>query len=137
MNSVIFTTVAPVFAVLAGWAIMYFLRHLAAQRREKSQLVDWEQMIASIRLRLPPGAEIVVLEHQMYFNDPRNREAATKVFQKNSFEVTATETYQKRTRYWLLAVRSAMIDRVPQEIQQVYGFVQSYGGRYEGLTSRI
>jgi hypothetical protein len=129
-------TAGPVLAIFTGWAIFFTIRRIATQRDARRQAIDWDALIASIRLRLPPGAEMVVLEHDVYFYDVRNREAAAEIFRKNSFEVSTTETHTKRARYWLRAVRPAMIDRIPYELQTVFGFVNSYGGRYEGMSSR-
>ncbi len=80
---------------------------------------------------------MVVLEHQMYFNDPRNRAAAIEVFTKNGFAATTAETYEKRTKYWLLAVRATMIERVQQELQRVHEFTNAYGGRYDRCNPQL
>ncbi|MHB8355850.1 MAG: ribonuclease E inhibitor RraB [Vulcanimicrobiaceae bacterium] len=123
-------------AFSASFAVRRF-RNRAGRGRARDESRGWDQIIASIRLRLPAGAEVVVLEHQMYFNDPRNRAAAIEVFTKNGFAATTAETYEKRTKYWLLAVRATMIERVQQELQRVHEFTNAYGGRYDRCNPQL
>jgi hypothetical protein len=117
------------------------LRYIASaserRRLERENVRQRDELIASLRLRLPEGAEFARLEHQMFFYDERNRQAAERVFLANGFDVRSTETYEKRTKFWLLAVRAAMIDRVPEECGKVIEFSRSYSGRYVRCASQL
>lgn len=73
----------------------------------------------------------------MYFRDERNRAAAKSIFESNGFEVATAETYDKDTKYWLLAARSTLIDRVSEELQRVLDFTASYGGRYDRFDPKL
>jgi hypothetical protein len=134
-------TLVPIVALLAMWGVVFALRSLRsrldAHRSDRQLFRSREQMIASIRLRLPPGAELVVIAHQMFFNDARNRDAAAAVLQKNGFGVATTETHDLRSKYWLLARRSVLIDRVPDEIQTVVKLAESYGGTYDDCAPEL
>ena len=87
--------------------------------------------------RLPEGAQLVTLEHQMYFYDERNRQAAAGVFLANGFQVRSTETHEKRARFWLLATRSGLIERVPEDCNKVIAFAGSFSGRYIRCTPQL
>ncbi|MHB8590825.1 MAG: hypothetical protein ACYDBO_02430, partial [Vulcanimicrobiaceae bacterium] len=71
MNQFPFLAAIVMMAVTfsASFAVRRF-RNRAGRGRARDESRGWDQIIASIRLRLPAGAEVVVLEHQMYFNDP-------------------------------------------------------------------
>lgn len=130
-----------IFTVVATFAVCLLLRYVAEsfwmKRMGRAEKRSRDNVIASLRLRLPPGAEFVTLEHQMYFRDERNRLAAKEVFTNNGFEVSTAETYEKESRYWLLAVRSTLIDRVSDELRRVLQFAQSFGGRYDVCNPRL
>lgn len=133
--------VAIVVLPFAAWGFNYIVRYLLARAQLRKNQVNpdeaREHLIASLRLRLPPKAELVTLAHQMYFNDERNRSAAQEVFKKNNFDSSTTESYGGRTKYWMLVKRSALVDKAPHEIQLVAGFVQSYGGKYDSFDAVI
>jgi hypothetical protein len=131
-----YVAVAVAFVGLS-MGLRYLGNRLSGKRKIRDDLGSRDRLIATLRLRLPPNAEMVVLEHQMYFRDERNRVAAGDVFTKNGFSVTTTETFEKATRYWLLAARTAMIDRVPEELQRVHSFTASYGGHFVSCNPRI
>lgn len=126
---------AALGGIIVMWAASFLIRYLndtlSLKRAHKADAMDRDALVASLRLRLPVGSELVTLQHQMYFMDERNRAAAADVFLKNGFDATAAETYEKGTRYWLMATRSAMVDRVPDELLRVAEFSKSYGGRYD------
>lgn len=132
---------APVAMLVLYWALSFLFGHFRLERLkariQRDAFDSTEQFIASIRLRVPPGAEFVVLGHQMCFNDVRNRAAVEEILEKNNFTVSAAETYEKGTTYWLLAKRSAVIDRAPDEVRTVSRFVTSYGGRYERCAPEL
>lgn len=46
-----------------------------------------------------------------------------------------TESYEGRTKYWMLVKRPALVEKAPHEIQLAAGFIQSYGGRYDGCNA--
>ena len=73
----------------------------------------------------------------MWFYDERNRAAAAQVFQNNGFKTSFTETHDKRAKFWLLASRSAMIERLPEELKRVCGFAESYGGHYDQCNPQL
>jgi hypothetical protein len=128
-------------AVMAiTWVFWFGVRHaievVRLRRLQRADDGDWDQIIASIKLRLPSRAEFAVLEHQVWFSDDRNRQAAKSILLQNGFEASETETYEKGTRYWLLAWRPTVFDNVKAEIGKVGEFVQSYGGRYTRLGLR-
>jgi len=128
-------------AVMAiTWVFWFGVRHaievVRLRRLQRADDGDWDQIIASIKLRLPSRAEFAVLEHQVWFSDDRNRQAAKSILLQNGFEASETDTYEKGTRYWLLAWRPTVFDNVKAEIGKVGGFVQSYGGRYTRLGLR-
>lgn len=139
MNEIgIAAPLATLLALASGqFIVRHFARRAAARRAQQEAFKGWDQVIASIRLRLPPGAELVVLEHQMWFYDERNRTGALGVFAKNGFEAKTAETYDKRTKYWLLASRSTMIDRIQEELKRVHDFATSYGGRYDQCSPQL
>lgn len=121
----------------AFWfGVRYAIGAFRARRLQRANDGDWDRIIASIKLRLPRNAEFAVLEHQIWFSDDRNRQAAKAILMQNGFEASETETYEKGTRYWLLAWRPTVFDNVRAEIGKVGGFVKSYGGRYTGLSLR-
>lgn len=121
--------------IIVMFAISFLIRYvndtLSLKRLRKADAMDRDTLVASLRLRLPRGSELLALEHQMYFMDERNRMAAADVFSTNGFTTTTAETYDNGTRYWLMATRSTVVDRVPEELQRVVGFAESYGGRYD------
>ena len=119
--------------IAANVLIRYANDSLSLRRLQKAEKMSRERLVAGLRLRLPPGSELVTLEHQMYFRDERNRAAAKSIFESNGFEVATAETYDKDTKYWLLAARSTLIDRVSEELQRVLDFTASYGGRSRSL----
>jgi hypothetical protein len=121
----------------ASFLIRYTNDALSLRRLRKAQKTDWDQLIATLRLRLAPGSELVTLEHQMYFRDERNRALAKSVFEGNGFEVKTAETYDKQTKYWLLATRSTLIDRITEELQRVFQVTASYGGRYDRCNPQL
>ena len=125
---------------IVTWVVWFGVRYgieiIRVRRAARAEETDWDQVIAGLRLRLPRGSELAVLEHQVWFFDDRNREAAKAVLLKNAFEISEAETYEKRTKYWLLAWRPAVLDNVKTEIGKVAGFVQSYGGRYSRIGLR-
>jgi hypothetical protein len=126
---------AALGGIVVMWAISFLIRYvndtLSLKRLRKADAMDRDGLVASLRLRLPEGSELVALEHQMYFMDERNRAAAAEVFLKNGFETKTAETYERETRFWLMATRSALVDRVPDELLRVAEFSKSYGGRYD------
>lgn len=131
------TWLAVMTVTYAFWfGVRYAVETARLRRRQIADANDWDRIIASIRLRLPHGAEFAVLEHQIWFSDDRNRQAAKAVLVRNGFEASEAETYGKGTKYWLLAWRSAVFDNVKTEIGKVAGFTGSYGGRYSGLGLR-
>jgi hypothetical protein len=131
------TWLAVMTVTYAFWfGVRYAVETARLRRRQSADANDWDRIIASIRLRLPHGAEFAVLEHQIWFSDDRNRQAAKAVLVRNGFEASEAETYGKGTKYWLLAWRSAVFDNVKTEIGKVAGFTGSYGGRYSGLGLR-
>jgi hypothetical protein len=73
----------------------------------------------------------------MYFRDERNRTVAAEAFVKNGFDVRTAETYESETRFWLLATRSTLIDRAPQEFRSVSSFCTRYGGRYDRCEPQL
>jgi hypothetical protein len=126
-----------VVTVAAGFLIRYVGDSISLRRVRSAQKTDRDQLIATLRLRLPPGSELVTLEHQMYFRDERSRAAARSVFEQNGFAVKTAETYEKSTKYWLLAARSTLIDQVAEELQRVVQFGTSYGGRYDRCDPQL
>lgn len=129
---------APIFMGLAMWALRYIFFDLRNESARKKAARDEyrarDGFIASIRLRLPPSAELVELEHQMCFNDTRYRAAASDIFVKNNFTVSTAETYEKSTKYWLLAKRTSLIDHSINEIQAVCDVAQRHNGTYESCN---
>ena len=107
------------------------------RRMQRSEIQSRDDVIASLRLRLPPGSQMVTLEHQIFFNDDRNRSAAADVFTRNGFTVSTTAAHERRTKYWLLAVKSALIDRVPEDVARVVQFAEHYGGRYRSCNPQL
>lgn len=136
-SQALYQALTGIAVIIVGGVILSALRYAIAlirfRRAVRQQEIDWDQVIASLKLRVPRNAEFAVLEHQMWFSDDRNRQAAKAILVQNGFETNETETHEKGTRYWLLAWRSAVFDNVKLEIAKVAGFVQSYGGRYTGL----
>jgi hypothetical protein len=131
------TWLAVMAVTYAFWCgVRYAVAAFRVRRLRRAHDSDWDRIIASIRLRLPHGAEFAVLEHQIWFSDDRNRQAAKADLVRNGFETSEAETYGKGTKYWLLAWRSAVFDNVKTEIGKVAGFTASYGGRYTGLGLR-
>lgn len=126
---------AALGGIIVMFAISFLVRFindmLSLKRFQKAGSMDRDTLVASLRLRLPAGSELVALEHQMYFMDERNRGAAAEVFSTNGFQTTTADTYENGTRYWLMATRSTMVDRVPDELLRVAEFAKSYGGRYD------
>lgn len=118
------------------FGVRYAIGVVRVRRLQRADDGDWDQIIASIKLRLPSKAEFAVLEHQVWFSDDRNRQAAKRILLENGFEASEAETYEKGTRFWLLAWRPTVFDNVKAEIGKVIGFVQSYGGRYTRLGLR-
>lgn len=109
----------------AAWfGLRYAIETVRLRRYRRREDSDWDQVIASLKLRVPRNAEFAVLEHQMWFSDDRNRQAAKAILLQNGFEASETETHEKE-RYWLLVWRSAVFDNVRAEIGKVVGFVQS------------
>lgn len=129
-----FATLA--MASLIWFGIRYGIEVALARRQRRSHDNDWDRVIASIKLRLPRNAEFAVLEHQVWFSDDRNRQAAKVILAANGFDASETETYEKGTKYWLLTWRATVLDNVKVEIGKVAGFVKEYGGRYSGLSLR-
>ena len=133
----IFQSLTGIATIVVGYSVWFALRYgierIRLRRLQRQEVTDWDQVIASLKLRLPRNAEFAVLEHQMWFSDDRNRQAAKAILAQNGFETSETETYEKGTRYWLLVWRSAVFDNVKAEIGKVVGFVESFGGRYTGL----
>jgi len=132
---------APFLTIATVYAISFVLRHVRAtqqkRRLERDAAQTRDDIVATLKLRLPSGAQFVTLEHQIYFRDERNRAAAQDVFATNGFDLKTTETYEKQTRFWLLAVRSTLIERVPEELQRVVAFAESYGGRYQRCDPQL
>ncbi|MGA2760474.1 MAG: hypothetical protein ABSF08_09175, partial [Candidatus Cybelea sp.] len=127
------TWLAVMAVTYAFWfGVRSAVEAVRVRRLQRAHEGDWDRIIASMRLRLPRGAEFAVLEHQIWFSDDRNRQAARAVLVRNGFEASEAETYGKGTKYWLLAWRSAVFDNVKTEIDNVAGFTRSYGGRYTG-----
>jgi hypothetical protein len=118
-----------VYGHLSGW--------LALRQHARSEASANERLMASLRLRLPANAEFVTLEHEMFFYDPRNRDAARGVFAENGFTVTTAETYDGRAKYWLLASRTCLVDKVLGELGRVYEFSKHYGGRYNSCNPKL
>jgi hypothetical protein len=129
---------AALGGIVVMWAISFLIRYvndtLLLKRLRKTDAMDRDALIASLRLRLPDRSELVALEHQMYFKDERNRAAAAEIFVKNGFDTKTAETYENGTKFWLMATRSALVDRVPDELLRVADFSKSYGGRYDRWT---
>lgn len=126
-----------VFALAANVVIRYFNDWITLRRLSHYSAKSNDELIASLRLRLPRDATLVVLEHEMFFNDERNRDAAREICEKNSFEVSAAQTYEGRPKYWLLATRTALIERVSEELQRVEQFAARYGGQYARCNPRL
>lgn len=123
------------------WALAFLVRYVSDSHRlkrfQRFERRQKDDVVATLRLRLPPGAELVTLEHQMYFRDERNRSAAAEVFTKNGFVVKSAETYENETKYWLLANRSTLIDRVDEEFHRVQQFATSFGARYHSCAPQL
>jgi hypothetical protein len=132
---------APVLILAVGIAIRIVFVHVsgwfAARQRVRSEATAGEQVVASLRLRLPANAELVAVEHEMFFYDERNRDAARSIFEDNGFSVSTAETYDGRAKYWQLASRTCMVDKVLEEVGRVYGFVKQYGGRYNSCNPKL
>lgn len=141
MNGNLLYILGPAGAVIVASAVNLLARQFLYDRRrrrdELHEVAAGDRFIASIRLRLPPGAQMVVLQHQIFFNDERYRRAASQVFEKNNFTTAKTETYDKLTRYWLLAKRSTMIDHVVGEVQAVVRLVKEWNGNYESCDPEV
>ncbi|MGC1381658.1 MAG: hypothetical protein WA814_11630 [Candidatus Baltobacteraceae bacterium] len=131
------TWLAVMGVTFALWfGVRYAIEAVRIRHVQRAHDNDWDRIIASIKLRLPRNAEFAVLEHQIWFSDDRNRQAAKAIFVQNGFDASEAETYEEGTKYWLLAWRSAVFSNVRTEIGKVAGFAQSYGGRYAGLGLR-
>jgi hypothetical protein len=131
------TWIAVMAITYAFWVgVRYAIEAARARRLRRANANDWDQVLASIKLRLPRNAEFAIFEHQIWFSDDRNRQAAKAILVQNGFDSSETETYEKGTKYWILASRSAVLDSVETEIGKVARFVRSYGGRYTGLGLR-
>jgi hypothetical protein len=139
-SRMIFQSLTWLAVMAVTYAFWFGVRHaveaVRVRRLQSADANDWDRIIASIRLHLPYGAEFAVLEHQIWFSDDRNRQAAKAILERNGFEASEAETYGKGAKYWLLAWRSAVFDNVKAEIGKVASFTQSYGGRYTGLGLR-
>lgn len=135
-SSMIFRSLTWITILAITYAFWFVVRYVIeivrVRRLQRADDCDWDRIIASIKLRVPRNAEFAVLEHQVWFSDNRNRQAARAVLIQNGFETSDTETYEHGTKYWLLAWRSTVFDNVKTEIGRVGGFVRSYGGRYTG-----
>jgi hypothetical protein len=136
-----YTIGLPIGGIVVMFAASFLIRYandtLSLRRLHRAEKIGWDQLVATLRLRLPPGSELVTLEHQVYFRDERNRTLAKSVFEGNGFEVKTAETYDKQTKYWLLAARSTLIDHVTEELQRVFQFTASYGGRYDRCNPQL
>jgi hypothetical protein len=128
-------------ATVVLWAAIYSIRYLIQlyflRRIVKAKWMDRDEIIASLRLRLPPGADLVALEHQTFYMDERNRAAAANVLIENGFTISAAETYENATRFWLLATRSTLVERAPEEWKLVVDLTRRYGGRYDHCNPQL
>lgn len=124
----------PVLIFVASAAFWYVVRYARAirwsQRTDAEYFSAREDVISSIRLRLPQGADLVVLEHKLRFKDARNRNLVEQKLIENSFDVSMAETYEGETAFWLLAKRPVLVDRAPDEIRLVASFTAQSGGTY-------
>lgn len=74
-----------VVACAALLALRYGIERVRLRTFQRQVRTDWDQVIASLKLRVPPNAEFAVLEHQMWFSDDRNRQAAKAILTQNNF----------------------------------------------------
>ena len=87
------TWLAVMALTYAFWsAVRYAIEAVRVRRLQRAHANDWDRIIASLKLRLPHNAEFAVLEHQIWFSDDRNRQAAKAVLVRNGFDASEAET---------------------------------------------